>query len=29
MQARKESLWRTLLGVAYALTVTFTPGRVS
>ena len=24
MQARKESLWRTLLGVAYALTVTFT-----
>ena len=26
MQARKESLWRTLLGVAYALTVTFTPG---
>jgi hypothetical protein len=29
MQARKESLWRTLLGVAYALTVVFTPGRVS
>ena len=26
MQARKESLWRNLLGVAYALTVTFTPG---
>ena len=26
MQARKESLWRTLLGVAYALTVVFTPG---
>jgi hypothetical protein len=26
MQARKESLWRTLLGVAYALTVTFTAG---
>jgi len=26
MQARKESLWRTLLGVAYALTVIFTPG---
>src|SRR4029077_7675436 len=25
MQARKESLWRNLLGVAYALTVTFTP----
>jgi hypothetical protein len=25
MQARKESLWRTLLGVAYALTVVFTP----
>ena len=25
-QARKESLWRTLLGVAYALTVVFTPG---
>ena len=25
MQARKESLWRTLLGVAYALTVIFTP----
>jgi hypothetical protein len=24
MQARKESLWRNLLGVAYALTVTFT-----
>ena len=23
MQARKESLWRTVLGVAYALTVTF------
>ena len=23
MQARKESLWRNLLGVAYALTVTF------
>ena len=29
MQARKESLWRNLLGVAYALTVTFTPPRVS
>ena len=29
MQARKESLWRELLGVAYALTVVFTPGRVS
>jgi len=26
MQARKESLWRNLLGVAYALTVTFTRG---
>ena len=26
MQARKESLWRQLLGVAYAVTVTFTPG---
>ncbi len=26
MQARKESLWRHLLGVAYAVTVTFTPG---
>ena len=26
MQARKDSLWRTLLGVAYALTVVFTPG---
>src|SRR5215472_10023191 len=26
MQARKESLWRTLLGVAYALTVVVTPG---
>jgi hypothetical protein len=25
MQARKESLWRHLLGVAYALTVVFTP----
>jgi hypothetical protein len=25
MQARKESLWRTILGVAYALTVVFTP----
>jgi hypothetical protein len=25
MQARKESLWRHLLGVAYALTVIFTP----
>ena len=24
MQARKESLWRTVLGVAYALTVIFT-----
>jgi hypothetical protein len=29
MQARKESLWRNLLGVAYALTVVFTPGKVS
>jgi hypothetical protein len=26
MQARKESLWRTVLGVSYALTVVFTPG---
>ncbi|HZI76310.1 MAG TPA: hypothetical protein VFD73_20285 [Gemmatimonadales bacterium] len=26
MQARNESLWRHLLGVAYALTVVFTPG---
>ena len=26
MQARKENLWRHLLGVAYALTVVFTPG---
>ena len=26
MQARKESLWRHLLGVTYALTVVFTPG---
>jgi hypothetical protein len=26
MQARKESLWRHLLGVSYALTVVFTPG---
>ena len=26
MQARKESLWRNLLGVAYALTVVFAPG---
>jgi len=26
MQARKESLWRHLLGVAYALTVVVTPG---
>src|SRR5215467_2765137 len=26
MQTRKESLWRNLLGVAYALTVVFTPG---
>ena len=26
MQARKQSLWRHLLGVAYALTVVFTPG---
>ena len=26
MQARTESLWRQLLGVAYALTVVFTPG---
>lgn len=25
MQARKESLWRHLLGVTYALTVVFTP----
>jgi hypothetical protein len=25
MQARKESLWRQLLGVTYALTVVFTP----
>ena len=29
MQARKESLWRQLLGVAYALTVVFTPGEAS
>jgi hypothetical protein len=26
MQASKESLWRQLLGVTYALTVVFTPG---
>jgi hypothetical protein len=26
VQARKESLWRHLLGIAYALTVVFTPG---
>jgi hypothetical protein len=26
MQARKESLWRQLLGVTYALTVVITPG---
>src|SRR5512135_1236190 len=26
MQARKESLWRTVLGTAYALTVVFTTG---
>ena len=26
MQARKERLWRHLRGVAYALTVVFTPG---
>jgi hypothetical protein len=26
MQARKESLWRQLLGVAYAVTVVITPG---
>jgi hypothetical protein len=26
MQARKESLWRHLLGVVYALTVVVTPG---
>src|SRR3954453_22278596 len=26
MQARKESLWRHLLGVAYALTVVVSPG---
>jgi hypothetical protein len=26
MQARKESLWRQLLGVTYALTVVLTPG---
>jgi hypothetical protein len=26
MQARKESLWRNLLGVSYALTVVFTTG---
>jgi hypothetical protein len=26
MQARKESVWRSLLGVAYALTVVFTRG---
>jgi hypothetical protein len=31
MQARKESLWRQLLGVTYALTVVFAPaeGQVS
>jgi hypothetical protein len=26
MQARKESLWRHVLGVSYALTVVFAPG---
>ena len=26
MQARKESLWRQLLGVTYAITVVFAPG---
>ena len=26
MQARKESLWRQLLGVAYAITVVISPG---
>ena len=26
MQARKESLWRHLLGVSYAITVVFTSG---
>ena len=26
MQARKENLWRQLLGVTYALTVVITPG---
>ena len=26
MQARKESLWRDLLGVTYAVTAVFTPG---
>jgi len=26
MQARKESLWRHVLGVSYAMTVVFTPG---
>ena len=26
MQARKESLWRHLLGVSYAITVVVTPG---
>ena len=26
MQARKESLWRQLLGVTYAMTVVITPG---
>jgi hypothetical protein len=26
MQARKESLWRHLLGVSYAITVVITPG---
>ena len=26
MQARKESLWRQVLGVAYAMTVIITPG---
>jgi hypothetical protein len=29
MQACKESLWRQLLGFTYALTVVFTPERVS
>ena len=29
MQARKESLWRQLLGVTYAITVVITPGEAT